>query len=143
MKIYVSFVVVAVILGLFIGKCLKDKQVFYRFLKYTILDAEKFFQSGEGKDKLKYTFNVVKANLPSSLRLFFTDTLITRIIEEVVGGFQPAFKGFRKITDKDKGIQLEVNRVFENRSSVTEIFAEGSTNLKDDHRISVGIKHRI
>lgn len=143
MKTYVSFGVVAIVVAIFIGKCIKDKKVFYRFMKYTVIDAETYFKSGEGKDKLKYTFNIVKAHLPASIRFFFTDSMITRLIEEVVGSFQPAFRGLGRIEDKDRGVQLEVNRIFENKNSTTEIFAEGSTNLKDDHRISVGIKHRL
>lgn len=143
MKYYLEGALAVIVIGSYIAKCLKDKKSWLKVVKLLVIEAENHYKSGEGADKLRFVLVSARAHMPKALRFLLSDSVVTTIIEDIVEGFQPAFLGIDEVWDDNPTVKYGINKVYEQRKGSTEFYAEGSTDLKGDHRVSVGFKKTL
>lgn len=137
---YIYMGVTLVVLLLVIYRGITDFKSKDLIIKLAVIRAEEIFKSGEGKEKMLYAMQQVRLGLPTWVRWLLSDTVLKSLIELALGEFQPAFKGQAAIVGGGE-VGYRVNKIFEEKRG--ELYAEATTNLKGDSRISAGVKYKI
>lgn len=69
-----------------------NKEAYRNIVAAAIIDAEIYFKSGEGSQKLIYAADKIHGLLPWYLRMCISNQVIKTTIEEVLKGLQKIFK---------------------------------------------------
>lgn len=121
-------------------------------LKY-VQEAEEYFGSKAGKEKLLYVTEKIKQVTPWWLDPLISDELLTKIINEVVDYLQDTFKSSKekqiaavneivKLADTNYNVTQSAKSVLDeiDKKGYVEGYAQVKTNLHGDNDVQAGIR---
>lgn len=154
-----SWVVIAVVLiGLIFVYVKRTNAYVMEIVDNGIVEAEKHFNSKEGKKKLAYATVKIKEKLPKILSILVTESMIIRLVEHSLNKLSAKFRLERRVELQgksiiniqdinlhDKTVTLETHKILEDKD--TELYAnvQGKTDFKgrNEGRVEVGIKKKF
>lgn len=130
----------------------KKDMLFKIALKYA-QEAENYFGSHEGKAKLVYVCEKIKKMTPWWIDPFITETLLTKIVNEVVEYLQSSFKSSKdkqiaavnevlKLSNENYNVNLSASKVLNeiDKKGYVEAYAEVKSNLHGEHNAQAGVR---
>ena len=154
-------ILIVIIFSLLIYMLYKHKKdlLFKMALNYC-QEAEDFFKSKEGKEKLNYVVTKIRSHLPWWLDPLISENILNRIIEDALSYLQQCFGSskekqiavvneiLKKTTDtiNDKNTNLILSSSAKstietiNKNGYVEAYADVHTDLHGDNNIKAGIK---
>lgn len=121
-------------------------------LKY-VQEAEDYFGSKTGKEKLVYVCEKIKKVTPWFIDPFITEDLLTKVINEAVDYLQDTFQSSKdkqiaavneilKLSDTNYNVSQSAQTVLNQIDSkgYVEAYAEVKSNLHGDHNAQAGVR---
>lgn len=121
-------------------------------LKY-VQEAEDYFGSKSGKEKLAYVAEKIRQVTPWWIDPMITDELVTKIINEVVDYLQDTFKSSKekqiaavneivKLADTNYNVTQSAKTVLDeiDKKGYVEAYAEVKSDLSGNHNAQAGVR---
>lgn len=126
--------------------------LFKMALKY-IQEAEDYFGSKAGKEKLLFVCEKIKKVTPWWIDPFITEELLTKVINEAVEYLQQTFESSKekqikavnevlKLTNENYNVNLSASKVLNeiDKKGYVEAYAEVKSNLHGKHNAQAGVR---
>lgn len=141
--------------GAIFGLYRYKKELLFKIALRYVQEAEEYFNSGEGKAKLKYVAEKIRDVTPWWIDPLISDALIEKVVNSVVDELQDAFQGTKEkqIAAVNELIKLSVTEGTQiasetvlneiDKNGYVEGYAEVKTDLNGKNDLRAGIKAGI
>ena len=129
------------------------KDLLFKFALKYVQEAEDYFGSKTGKEKLAYVCERIKKVTPWWIDPFITEELLTQVVNEVVDYLQDTFKSSKekqiaavneivKLADTNYNVTQSAKSVLDeiDKKGYVEAYAEVKSDLSGNHNAQAGVR---